>query len=95
MRAARGGATFFNIASWSELRSPGAQLTLRELEVLQLMAEGETNASISEELHLAVKTVERIVRNICAKLGCRNRTHAVAVALAQNVIRTPSLQRRR
>ena len=95
MRAARGGATFFNTASWSELRSPGAQLTLRELEVLQLMAEGETNASISEELHLAVKTVERIVRTICAKLGCRNRTHAVAVALAQNVIRTPSLQRRR
>ena len=95
MRAARGGATFFNTASWSELRSPGAQLTLRELEVLQLMAEGETNASISEELHLAVKTVERIVRTICAKLGCRNRTHAVALALAQNVIRTPSLQRRR
>ena len=95
IRAALRGARFFDTTAWSELRSPGSQLTRRELEVLQLMAEGETNAAISEELHLAVKTVERIVRTICAKLGCRNRTHAVAVGLAQNVIRTPSLERRR
>jgi DNA-binding NarL/FixJ family response regulator/signal transduction histidine kinase len=95
IRAALRGARFFDTTSWSELRSPGSQLTRRELEVLQLMAEGETNAAISAELHLAVKTVERIVRTICAKLGCRNRTHAVALGLAHNVIRTPSLERRR
>lgn len=45
------------------------ELTPRELEVLDLMARGLTNAAICEELHLSIKTVEPAVSSIFAKLG--------------------------
>jgi DNA-binding NarL/FixJ family response regulator len=44
-------------------------LTRREREVLGLMAEGRSNAGISESLHLSPKTVEAHVRAIFIKLG--------------------------
>lgn len=44
-------------------------LTDREREVLQLMAEGASNAAIGEQLYMAPKTVEHHVRGIFAKLG--------------------------
>jgi DNA-binding CsgD family transcriptional regulator len=44
-------------------------LSLREREVLELMARGRSNAAICEELHLSIKTVEPIVSSIFAKLG--------------------------
>jgi DNA-binding NarL/FixJ family response regulator len=48
--------------------SPLQQLTEREQEVLQLMAEGRSNQNIAESLVLSPKTVERHVGNIFAKL---------------------------
>lgn len=44
-------------------------LTRREREVLELMAQGRSNAAICEELHLSIKTVEPVVSAIFAKLG--------------------------
>lgn len=44
-------------------------LTRREREVLELMAEGRSNAGISDALHLSPKTVEAHVRAIFIKLG--------------------------
>lgn len=44
-------------------------LTLRELEVLRLVAAGESNQDIAEKLALSVRTVERHISNIYAKLG--------------------------
>jgi DNA-binding NarL/FixJ family response regulator len=44
-------------------------LTIREREVLQLMAEGRSNTAISQYLHLSPKTVEAHVRSIFVKLG--------------------------
>ena len=49
--------------------SPIAQLTTRELSVLECMAQGNSNAGISRQLFLGVKTVETHVRNIMQKLG--------------------------
>jgi DNA-binding NarL/FixJ family response regulator len=49
-------------------REPLADLTQRELEVLQLMAEGRSNRGISEKLVLSPKTVETHVNSILTKL---------------------------
>ena len=46
-----------------------AHLTPREVEVLELMARGFTNAAICQELHLSVKTVEPLVSTVFTKLG--------------------------
>jgi DNA-binding NarL/FixJ family response regulator len=45
------------------------QLTPREREVLQLMAEGRSNAAIGKELYLSAKTVETHIAQVFAKLG--------------------------
>jgi DNA-binding NarL/FixJ family response regulator len=55
-------------------------LSLREQEVLQLVAAGLKNAEIAERLFLSTETVKTHVRHIFDKLGARNRPHAVALA---------------
>ncbi|MFT4108042.1 ATP-binding protein [Propionicimonas sp.] len=55
-------------------------LTVREGEVLALLAEGRTNAEIASRLHLSVKTAGHHVSAILAKLGARTRTEAAAIA---------------
>lgn len=55
-------------------------LTPREVEVLQLVAEGRTNRSVAEELHLSEKTVARHLSNIYTKLGLSSRAAATAWA---------------
>ena len=57
-----------------------AGLSRRELEVMQLVASGQTNREIAEELVLSTRTVDMHVRNILAKLGCRSRTEATTRA---------------
>ena len=55
-------------------------LSDRELEVLQLVADGLSNRDISEQLYLALSTVKGHNRNIYGKLGVQRRTEAVARA---------------
>ena len=55
-------------------------LTVRELEVLKLVAEGMTNAQIAEQLWISPGTVRRHLENIYEKLGVHTRTAAVAAA---------------
>jgi LuxR family maltose regulon positive regulatory protein len=55
-------------------------LSERELEVLQLIAEGLTNQEIATRLYLSLNTVKAHTRNINGKLGVNNRTKAVAIA---------------
>jgi DNA-binding CsgD family transcriptional regulator len=64
--------------------SPGrlSTLTAREQEVLHLMSEGASNASIGEALVISQATVKSHVRHILRKLGAANRTEAVSVFLA-------------
>jgi LuxR family maltose regulon positive regulatory protein len=67
----------------SELIEP---LTERELEVLQLVAEGLTNPEIASRLYLSLNTVKVHTRNIYGKLGAHSRTQAVGRARALGVL---------
>jgi LuxR family maltose regulon positive regulatory protein len=51
---------------------------MRELEVLQVIAEGLSNQEAANRLYLSLHTVKVHARNIYAKLGVKNRTEAVA-----------------
>jgi LuxR family maltose regulon positive regulatory protein len=55
-------------------------LTARELEVLQLIAEGASNAEIARRLTLSLGTIKRYANNIFSKLNVQSRTQAVAQA---------------
>ena len=55
-------------------------LTGREVEVLRLVASGQSNAQIAQTLVLSEKTVARHVSNILAKLGLPSRSAATAYA---------------
>jgi LuxR family maltose regulon positive regulatory protein len=55
-------------------------LSERELDVLQLIAEGLTNREIAGRLFLSVNTIKSHNRNIFEKLGVRNRMQAVVMA---------------
>ncbi len=59
-----------------------AALTSRELEVLELLAEGASNAGIGKALIISEATVKSHVRNILRKVGAANRTEAVSIFLA-------------
>ena len=61
-------------------------LTPRELEVLRLVAVGESNREIAAELVVSEHTVARHLQNIFAKLGVSSRTAASAFAFAHNLV---------
>jgi DNA-binding CsgD family transcriptional regulator/tetratricopeptide (TPR) repeat protein len=61
-------------------KSPVAGLTPREIEVLQLVAEGRSNGEIGSALFISTKTASVHVSNILAKLGVNSRGEAAAVA---------------
>lgn len=65
----------------------GAQLTAHELELLQLISEGNTNNKMAETLRISVKTVERHRTNLMAKLNVRNLVGLIRVAIKQGLIR--------
>ncbi|MET3986772.1 response regulator transcription factor [Streptomyces sp. PvR034] len=71
------------------MRTPAEALTKRELEVLQLVADGLSNQQISKKLFLSQATVKSHLVHIYAKLGVDSRTSAVAAASARRLIRTP------
>ncbi len=63
-----------------------AGLTRREVEVLHLVASGKSNAEISEELVLSVRTVERHISNIYGKTGSSGRANATAFAFTSGLM---------
>jgi len=60
-------------------------LTPREVEVLRLIATGRTNAEISRELVLSMRTVARHITNIYGKIGARGKADATAYAIRHGV----------
>jgi DNA-binding CsgD family transcriptional regulator len=59
------------------------QLTPREREILELVAEGRTNADVAKLLWLSPGTVRKHLENAYEKLGVHTRTAAVAVAFGR------------
>jgi LuxR family maltose regulon positive regulatory protein len=74
----------------SQLRGPESELveplSARELEVLQLIAEGLTNRDVATRLYLSPHTVKVHTRNIFTKLAVKNRTQAVARGKALGIL---------
>jgi DNA-binding NarL/FixJ family response regulator len=65
---------------------PG-ELTMRELDVLELMHQGLRNQEIAEHLSLSTRTIEVHVGNIIEKLGADSRTEAVRIAIEKDMIK--------
>jgi DNA-binding NarL/FixJ family response regulator len=65
-----------------------ARLTLRELEVLQLLADGLEQGEIAERLVISSKTVGNHIERILGKLGVHSRAQAVGVAYREQLIAT-------
>ena len=61
-------------------------LTQREREILQLLADGMSNADAAQQLFISQETVKSHVRHILAKLEAETRTQAVAIALREAII---------
>ena len=61
-------------------------LTTREIDVLRLIAGGNSNKLIADQLSITEETVKSYVKNILSKLGASDRTHAVTIALKRGII---------
>jgi DNA-binding NarL/FixJ family response regulator len=61
-------------------------LTAREIDVLRLIAGGNANKLIGDQLSITEETVKGYVKSILSKLGASDRTHAVTVALKRGII---------
>jgi DNA-binding CsgD family transcriptional regulator len=80
------GATGLPRGPRPSTRTNPANLTTRELEVLELVAQGLRNAEIAERLFLAEKTVDHHVSAILRKLSVRTRAQAAAQAVRLGVL---------
>jgi DNA-binding NarL/FixJ family response regulator len=69
------------------MRAPGVSLSLRELEVLGLVAQGLSNDEVARELFLSKATVKSHLVHVYEKLGVDSRTAAVAEARRQGLLR--------
>lgn len=67
-------------------RSAAAELSRRELEVLQLLSKGTPTGEMATTLHISVNTVRNHVNRILVKLGVHSRLEAVHVAVQRGLI---------
>ena len=77
------------LTSHSETREAPGGLTLREMEVLRLIAAGQTNKEIGATLVISEHTVARHVQNMLAKLGCPSRAALAAFAAEHGLAQPP------
>jgi len=70
----------------AKVEAERTNLSVREVEVLELLAEGRSNREIGKVLHISDETVKTHLRHIYEKLGASDRAQAVAIALRQNLI---------
>jgi DNA-binding NarL/FixJ family response regulator len=66
--------------------APAPSLTARQTRVLELMAEGEDNATIARSLRCSEHTVKNVIYDLMVRLGVRNRAHAVACGVRAGLI---------
>ena len=87
-RAAGGEADAFLVAATAEAADhpPAEALTPREIDVLELLAEGLSNKGIARRLGISDQTVKFHVASITGKLGAQSRTAAVRLAVRRGLI---------
>lgn len=88
IRTVRAGKKLIHAEVAAELASHATDdaLSAREIEVLSLIAAGNSNKSIADQLAISEDTVKGHVKSILSKLGANDRTHAVTVALKRGII---------
>lgn len=72
-------------AKGNAAHGPGL-LTQRERELLELLAQGKTSETIASELFISVNTVDTHRKNIISKLGAKNITDAVRIAISRGLL---------
>lgn len=71
-------------------KSPTANLTDRELEILRLLAQGARPGQVAEKLFVSIKTVKNHLTSVYAKLGVQTGAQAVAEAYRKGLVSLPS-----
>ena len=85
--AARRGAGSAEVIAFPALvRELEQEPTAREIEILQLVAEGLINREIGQRLFLSEETVKSHIRHLLAKLRARSRAHAVALGFQRGLL---------
>lgn len=89
IRAAAAGRKYLPHAVADKLvqHFPASGLSDREIQVLQGIADGQSSDEIARMLHMTVRTVKAHVGHILEKLGARDRTQALGIALRRGIIR--------
>jgi two-component system, NarL family, response regulator len=75
-----------DVASQLAEHATDETLSAREIEVLRLVAGGNANKEIAAQLSITEETVKGHIKNILAKLGANDRTHAVTIGLKRGII---------
>ena len=73
----------------AERTTEAAHLTVREVDVLRLMGNGDANKTIAATLGITLDTTKKHVRNVIDKLQARSRTHASIIAAQAGLIGNP------
>ena len=93
IRTAAAGGTSFTYEQLHGTVDPdgsgGGDLSARELEVLQLLAEGASTDDIADALALSIHTVRNYVHDLTEKLGASSRIEAVAIAHRRGLVTPP------
>jgi DNA-binding NarL/FixJ family response regulator len=71
----------------SSFRPVGSDLTKREREVLQLLADGKSNEAVARELVVSKHTVRNHVQNVLGKLEAHSKLEAVAIAVREGLVK--------
>ncbi len=90
---AEGGWLSPRITAKIRRRVDPSELTSRELQVLSYMVAGYENEEIAGEMFLSKGSIKNHVTSIISKLGARNRTHAVSLALQRGLVSVDSTER--
>ena len=73
----------------AERTAEAAHLTEREVDVLRLMGNGDSNKMMAENLGITLDTVKKHVRNVIDKLQARSRPHAAIIAAQAGIVGNP------
>jgi DNA-binding NarL/FixJ family response regulator len=73
----------------AERTAEAAHLTEREVDVLRLMGNGDSNKIIADSLKISLDTAKKHVHNVISKLQARSRTHAAIIAAQAGIVGNP------